>query len=107
MPSLRASTNAVECYNAALNFALDSCDSGDRTAFLTAWREGDWPLLEREWPEFSGPVPGSRPGSAPAVNVDALANEIRRVDGSNSLGAGALAEALQPFLTRTLEELAS
>jgi len=31
--------------------------------------------------------------------IDALAQEIRRVDGENSLGAGALAEALQPFLT--------
>lgn len=30
--------------------------------------------------------------------VEALAQEIRRVDGSNSLGAGALAEALLPFV---------
>ena len=28
--------------------------------------------------------------------TDALAQEIRRVDGNNSLGAGALAEAFQP-----------
>ena len=34
------------------------------------------------------------------MDVDALAQEIRRVDGSNSLGAGALAEALMPFLSR-------
>lgn len=33
------------------------------------------------------------------INIDALANEIRRVDGSNALGAGALAEALIPFLS--------
>jgi hypothetical protein len=32
--------------------------------------------------------------------VDALAQEIRRVDGSHKLGAGALAEALAPFLAR-------
>lgn len=32
------------------------------------------------------------------LNVDALAQEIRRVDGENSLGAGALAEALMPYL---------
>lgn len=32
------------------------------------------------------------------IDVDALAQEIRRVDGSHSLGAGALAEALMPFL---------
>lgn len=33
------------------------------------------------------------------LDVDALAQEIRRVDGSNSLGAGALAEALMPFFS--------
>lgn len=32
------------------------------------------------------------------LNVDKLANEIRRVDGSHTLGAGALAEALMPWL---------
>lgn len=37
------------------------------------------------------------------IDVDALANEIRRVDGSHSLGAGALAEALMPFIERALE----
>jgi hypothetical protein len=31
-------------------------------------------------------------------DVDALAQEIRRVDGAHKLGAGALAEALMPFL---------
>lgn len=36
------------------------------------------------------------------MNVDDLAQEIRRVDGSNSLGAGALAEALMPFLDSRL-----
>ena len=41
--------------------------------------------------------------SAPcAVEVDALANEIRRVNGSNNLGAGALAEALMPFLSNVV-----
>lgn len=33
--------------------------------------------------------------------VDELANEIRRVDGSHGLGAGALAEAIMPFLSST------
>lgn len=33
------------------------------------------------------------------LDVDALAQEIRRVDGNHSLGAGALAEALIPFLS--------
>lgn len=32
------------------------------------------------------------------VDVDQLANEIRRVDGAHTLGAGALAEALMPFI---------
>ena len=35
------------------------------------------------------------------MTVDELAQEIRRVDGENSLGAGALADALMPFLSRT------
>lgn len=37
------------------------------------------------------------------IDVDALANEIRRVDGGHSLGAGALAEALMPFIESALE----
>lgn len=37
-----------------------------------------------------------------ALTVDALAQEIRRVDGNHSLGAGALAEALMPFIARAL-----
>lgn len=36
------------------------------------------------------------------MDVDALAQEIRCVDGSNSLGAGELAEALMPFIARAL-----
>lgn len=44
----------------------------------------------------------SPPQEAPApvrADVDALAQEIRRVDGNHSLGAGALAEALMSFLS--------
>lgn len=33
-----------------------------------------------------------------AIDVDELAQEIRRVDGKHDLGAGALAEALLPFI---------
>lgn len=36
------------------------------------------------------------------LTVDALAQEIRRVDGNHSLGAGALAEALMPFISAAL-----
>lgn len=35
-------------------------------------------------------------------DVDSLAQEIRRVDGNHSLGAGALAEALMPFLSAAI-----
>jgi len=38
--------------------------------------------------------------SAETKPMDVLAQEIRRVDGSHSLGAGALAEALMPFIER-------
>lgn len=38
------------------------------------------------------------------MDVDDLAQEIRRVDGNNSLGAGALAEALMPFIERAYRE---
>lgn len=34
------------------------------------------------------------------LTVDRLAQEIRRVDGDHKLGAGALAEALMPYLSR-------
>lgn len=40
------------------------------------------------------------------MTVDDLAQEIRRVDGNNSLGAGALAEALMPFIVSIAEEAA-
>lgn len=37
------------------------------------------------------------------IDVDKLAQEIRRVDGNHSLGAAALAEALLPFLSEPTE----
>lgn len=41
----------------------------------------------------------TRPSSPGAgASIDALAQEIRRVDGRHSLGAAALAEALMPFI---------
>lgn len=39
------------------------------------------------------------------LDVDALAQEIRRVDGEHKLGAAALAEALMPYLSRALAKL--
>ncbi|WP_182422048.1 hypothetical protein [Aureimonas sp. ME7] len=50
----------------------------------------------------SPPVPSER-GKVKPLDVDNLAQEIRRVDGTNSLGAGALAEALMPFLSPAQE----
>lgn len=46
----------------------------------------------------------ARPPAVPGevVDVDELAQEIRRIDGNHSLGAGALAEALLPFISRAL-----
>jgi hypothetical protein len=38
--------------------------------------------------------------------VDSLAQEIRRIDGSHSLGAAALAEALMPFISEVRCEVA-
>ncbi|WP_313398117.1 hypothetical protein [Stenotrophomonas sp.] len=38
--------------------------------------------------------------AAPGFDVDALAQEIRRVDGGHSLGAGALAELLVDWMSR-------
>lgn len=45
--------------------------------------------------------PASPSGDVP-LTIDALAQEIRRVDGNHSLGAGALAEAILPFITRAI-----
>lgn len=41
-------------------------------------------------------------GQGETFTVDDLAQEIRRVDGDHSLGAGALAEALAPFIVGKL-----
>ncbi|QPC91475.1 hypothetical protein [Mesorhizobium sp. INR15] len=40
------------------------------------------------------------------LDVDALAQEIRRVDGNHDLGAGQLAEALMPFIDATRASVA-
>jgi hypothetical protein len=39
-----------------------------------------------------------------AIDMDALAQEIRRVDGNHDLGAGALAEALWPLIAAAQAE---
>ena len=57
-------------------------------------------MLQQRGERISALTPASSAveGEAVALDVDALAQEIRRVDGKHSLGAGALAEALMPFL---------
>lgn len=46
----------------------------------------------------------SHAGGQMIIDVDALAQEIRRIDGNHSLGAAALAEALMPFLQEQMAE---
>ncbi len=47
-------------------------------------------------------APAQQPVIVKALDVDALAQEIRRVDGNHALGAGALAEAILPFVRSAL-----
>lgn len=47
-----------------------------------------------------------RSAQKPSLDVDALAQEIRRVDGNHRMGAGALAEALVKFLSHPPEQRA-
>jgi hypothetical protein len=56
-------------------------------AFCEVWKKGE-----------AGQLTALGNSSKKELDVDALAQEIRRVDGNRSLGAGALAEALMPFL---------
>jgi len=44
------------------------------------------------------------PRAMHTFTIDDLAQEIRRVDGNHSLGAGELAEALLPFVTKDGQE---
>lgn len=50
-----------EEYNAALDYAIDVAERADMSGilFLSMWREGDWDGLKRDFPDFSGPLPGS------------------------------------------------
>lgn len=44
---------AVRDFNAAIDFAIEDTEP---RAFLTAWREGDWETIRKEWPEFVLPL---------------------------------------------------
>lgn len=43
---------AIGGFNDAINYAIE-CD--DPKCFLTLWREGCWPELTREYPDFELP----------------------------------------------------
>ncbi len=90
--------------------ALDRIQAQQSNAEPVAWAYfGDFPdgkrLISADntnlWGSDGIPLYTHPPASTePRLTVDGLANEIRTVDGSNSLGAGALAEALMPYLTK-------
>lgn len=46
-------------YNAVINYALDVCVPCEIHGFLTLWREGCWPEISEDFPDFdltSAPV---------------------------------------------------
>lgn len=45
----------ISDFNRAINFAIETDEA---TAFLIAWREGDWETIANEWPEFPLPRDG-------------------------------------------------
>lgn len=44
-------------YNAAIDFAVERLFADEAHRFLTLWREGRWPEIALEFPEFDGPLP--------------------------------------------------
>ena len=68
---------------------------------MNQWKADAGPTASYFIPRYPLPLYAHPPASTePRLTVDGLANEIRTVDGSNSLSAGALAEALMPYLTK-------
>lgn len=52
-----AHNDMQEAFNAAINFSLDKIDDAhEALAFLETWREGDWPALKAEYPEFKSTI---------------------------------------------------
>lgn len=45
-------------FMAAINFAADQAGLS-AAIFLQMWREGCWPEIRKEFPEFKGPFPES------------------------------------------------
>jgi len=59
-------------------------------------KDDDWTITDLKAPAVGGCLMSLRHHKPDPV--DELAQEIRRVDGNHDLGAGALAEALLPFI---------
>lgn len=82
--------------------ALEAAKRAAAKALQAKYREiwtGSWPDTESAIELFDAAQAAYLSLSqAGGGEIDALAQEIRRVDGSNSLGAAQLAEALMPFL---------
>lgn len=74
-------------------------DLTDDGTWRHIWGEGDI-VAFRPAPDHVAPASSS--STRETFTVDELAQEIRRVDGNHDLGAGALAEALTPFLLKKL-----
>lgn len=55
---------------------------------------------ENAWKAWQARARIKAPAAGDALDVDTLANEIRRVDGNHTMGAGALAEALMPLIQK-------
>lgn len=68
-----------------------------RRAEFEAWWASRKPAASIKEDAFAAYQAGQAALRPQTLNVDDLAQEIRRVDGRHDLGAGALAEALMPF----------
>ena len=98
---------AAAAWNAARAIGLadgeDDAGPWPPTAGQFGWQEDDSEACRNvELAKADAAIAALRPqpsGETREISVDDLANEIRLVDGNHDLGAGALAEALMPFLS--------
>ena len=86
---------SAKAYTSNVSFERDEHDEHDYADMTASLLWHGWKLRAARAPADSV-LEGAAYAALP--DVDALAQEIRRVDGAHKLGAGALAEALMPFL---------
>ena len=56
-PDTSEADEMQEAFNAAINFVLDEIDDAhEALSFLETWREGDWPSIRAEFPEFKSAI---------------------------------------------------